>query len=290
MDLMDQEILKEFIIEANELLGNAEEDVLDIEDRSDKETVNRIFRAFHTVKGNAAMLGIDDVATLAHHAEDQLSKVRSGKTEPNKKMIDLLLKVIDSLKQLLEDARDSVPSMVNVEGLITKLDNIGQPEPALTGEPATKLVIPKNHTIRKPPEAGSLKLLVTEDDFTSRKLIKIMLSKYGEVDIAVNGTEAVEAVKLAFSTTPPNPYHMICMDIMMPELDGMEAVKQIRAIEKKNEVPLRGEQVIVMTTALNDPKTVIKALYKCGASSYLVKPIERDQLEKELKKHGLIKS
>lgn len=303
MSVIDQEIIDEFIIEANELLGNAEEDILSMEETSEKETVNRIFRAFHTVKGNASMIGLEEISTLAHHAEDTLTKVRSGVLTPDKEMIDILLKVIDTLKQLLEDARSGTLTDAGLMELIMELENINienvdvEAKPTITTEPAEPEPIPDPvpepaakpaPRVTKPLKPGELKILVTEDDFTSRKVIKLMLSRFGQVDIAVNGEEAIEAVNLSFESENPEPYDLICMDIMMPEVDGMEATKRIRKIEKDKGISLNNEAVIIMTTALNDPKTVIKSLYKCGATAYLVKPVQKKALEHELRKQGLI--
>lgn len=290
MNVIEQEIIDEFIIEANELLGNAEEDILAVEEIPEKETINRIFRAFHTVKGNASMIGLEEITTLAHHAEDTLTKVRSGVLVPGKKMIDLLLKVIDTLKQLLEDARSGTLTDADLMPLIMELEDINIEEADVeenAAKPAHTPVHTREHTPDS-PKTEPLKILVTEDDFTSRKVIKLMLSRYGQVDIAVNGEEAIEAVMLSFEGETPEPYDLICMDIMMPEVDGMEATKRIRKIEKEKGIPLFDEAVIIMTTALNDPKTVIKSLYKCGATSYLVKPVQKKALDIELQKLGLI--
>ncbi|MCP5052857.1 MAG: response regulator [bacterium] len=291
----DQEILNEFIIEANELLGVAEEDILEIEVSSDQEIVNRIFRAFHTVKGNAAMIGLDDLAALAHEAEDMLTKVRSGVLTPDKTMTDLLLKVVDSLKQLLEDAKGGVETSVDIKGVVAALKRAAKQEEK--GEPESQTGLQPEPEPEPPPEpapeavagkAESLKILVAEDDYTSRKIIRLMLSNYGHVDGVVNGEEAVDAFRASYESSPAEPYHLVCMDIMMPELDGMEAVKQIRAIERELGVSLVNECVIFMTTALDDPKTVIRSLYKSGATAYLVKPVNKEDLEKELHKQSLI--
>src|ERR1035437_6224900 len=75
-----------------------------------------------------------------------------------------------------------------------------------------------------------MKTLVVEDDFTSRLVLHTFLSRYGECHIAVNGKEAVEAFRCALETGLR--YDLICMDIMMPEMDGREAVKQVRALEE----------------------------------------------------------
>ncbi|MCX5814462.1 MAG: response regulator [Proteobacteria bacterium] len=131
-----------------------------------------------------------------------------------------------------------------------------------------------------------MKVLIAEDDFTCRKLMQGILSKYGECDIAINGEEAVEAFKVAW--TEGNPYDLICMDIMMPNMDGHEALAKIRGIEAEMGIVNSTEVKVIMTTALGDPKNVMKALYKEGATSYLIKPIGKQSLLGELSKFGLI--
>jgi two-component system chemotaxis response regulator CheY len=84
------------------------------------------------------------------------------------------------------------------------------------------------------------------------------------------------------------PYDLICMDIMMPELSGQDALRQIRHIEKQMGVPAGDEVKVFLTTALNGTGEVIDALYKGGASAYFVKPIHVDHFIKELKSAELI--
>ena len=83
-------------------------------------------------------------------------------------------------------------------------------------------------------------------------------------------------------------YELVCMDIMMPEMDGQEALKKIRALEKAKGVGTADESKVVMTTALDDPKNVVEAYYKGGATSYVPKPIDRQLFLQLLKNIGLI--
>ncbi|BBD08264.1 response regulator [Desulfovibrio ferrophilus] len=131
-----------------------------------------------------------------------------------------------------------------------------------------------------------MRFLVVEDDFTSRKLLQRILSPYGDVDVAVNGKEAVEAYEI--SLTNEAPYDLVCMDIMMPEMDGQEALKKIRQLEKNNGITSSNESKVIMTTALDDPKNVVEAYYKGGATSYVPKPIDRQLFLQLLKNIGLI--
>ncbi|MFW5486962.1 MAG: response regulator [Desulfovibrio sp.] len=131
-----------------------------------------------------------------------------------------------------------------------------------------------------------MRALIVEDDFTSRKLLQKILSPYMECDIAVNGQEAVDAFRMA--AEEGRPYDLITMDIMMPEMDGQGALKEIRAIERKTNTPSEKESKIVMTTALDDPKNVVEAYYKGGATSYVPKPIDKHMLLHLLQNLGLI--
>ena len=131
-----------------------------------------------------------------------------------------------------------------------------------------------------------MRVLVVEDDFTSRKLLQKIVSPYGEADIAVNGQESIEAFEAAFEEN--NPYDLVCMDIMMPEMDGQEALKKIRAIEKTKGIRNAEEVKVIMITALDDPKNVVEAYYKGGATSYVPKPIDRQLFLQLLRNLGLI--
>jgi two-component system chemotaxis response regulator CheY len=75
---------------------------------------------------------------------------------------------------------------------------------------------------------------------------------------------------------------------MMPEINGLQSVLSIREIEASMNMPLTRKVKVIMTTALDDPRTVMKALYESDANSYLVKPIRLQKLVDELRKLKLI--
>jgi len=131
-----------------------------------------------------------------------------------------------------------------------------------------------------------MKILIEEDDFTSRKFMLRFLSKYGECDITVDGTEAVEAFAMALDSN--EGYDLICLDIMMPGLDGYQALKKIREIEQEKLVPEDKAVKIIMTTALNEGKNVTKA-FDLGCTAYAGKPIDQDKFDHVLRKLELIR-
>ena len=130
-----------------------------------------------------------------------------------------------------------------------------------------------------------MKTLIAEDDFTSRLLLITLLKSYGQIDIAMNGKEAVEAVRLAIDAD--KPYDLICLDIMMPEMDGQQALKVIRTLEETHGILLSHGVKVVMTTALDDLKNV-GAAYHSLCDAYLTKPIHKAKLLEELRKLVLI--
>jgi two-component system, chemotaxis family, chemotaxis protein CheY len=132
-----------------------------------------------------------------------------------------------------------------------------------------------------------MKTLVVEDDFTNRLLLQEFLTLYGECHIAVTGQEAIDAFILAKKNN--NPYDLICMDIMLPGVDGHEALKQIREQEKNCNIYGSKEVKVLMISALNDPHNVMEAYYQGGANAYMVKPIDIAKLLEHLYSFGLVK-
>jgi two-component system chemotaxis response regulator CheY len=126
-----------------------------------------------------------------------------------------------------------------------------------------------------------MKCLIAEDHLMSRLILKELLSPDGDCDIAVNGQEAIDSFALAHESK--RPYEVIFMDIMMPFVDGLEALQCIRALEKKMGIPSQLAVKVIMTTALDDPRTVIKSFNECEADAYIVKPLSKQKLHKELR-------
>jgi two-component system chemotaxis response regulator CheY len=130
-----------------------------------------------------------------------------------------------------------------------------------------------------------MKILIAEDDFACRKYMLRFLSQYGECDITVDGLEAVEAFEMALDAN--EGYDLVCLDILMPGLDGYQALKSIRDLEKEREIDEENSSKIIMTTALNEGRNVTKA-FDLGCVAYAGKPIDQDKFLNVLKKLELL--
>ena len=131
-----------------------------------------------------------------------------------------------------------------------------------------------------------MRTLIVEDDFTCRLLLQEILKNYGPSHIALNGEEAVEAVRLTLEAN--EPYDLICLDIMMPKLNGHGALKHIRALEENKGIWSTGSGAkIVMTTALGDMKNACAA-FSGLCDAYLVKPIDKTKLLETLRQLRLL--
>ncbi|MCX4315159.1 MAG: response regulator [Lachnospiraceae bacterium] len=130
-----------------------------------------------------------------------------------------------------------------------------------------------------------MKILLAEDDFATRKAMVSFLSKYGECDVTVDGMEAVDAVLMALDEDAP--YDLICLDIMMPVMDGYQALIAIRKMEKQHNIPEERAAKVIMTTALNEEQNV-KMAFELGCTIYSGKPIDQARFEQALKKLNLI--
>ncbi len=130
-----------------------------------------------------------------------------------------------------------------------------------------------------------MKILLAEDDFVTRKFMVNFLSKYGECDVTVDGMEAVDAFMMALEAG--EPYDLVCLDIMMPVMDGYQALVGIRNLEKERGISEDNAVKVIMTTALNEERNVNMA-FELGCTVYSGKPIDQEKFEQVLTKLELI--
>lgn len=134
MDASLDNFKKKFIEEAVDLIDDLEKAVLELEDNTtDADIVQRIFRIMHTLKGNSSMFGFEQIDRFTHHMETIYDQVRSGEREVTQATLNVTLRSVDHLKNLLDEAgNESAALMKEQEALMQQMNAIieGRPVPA----------------------------------------------------------------------------------------------------------------------------------------------------------------
>src|SRR5438270_3497193 len=140
MSKEDDRARDEFTGEAEELLDTLSRDLVEFESQGRDvrpEVINKIFREVHSLKGLAGMLGFGEISELAHSLEDMLDRLRMGKIEITKELIDLLYDAVDSLNRLVIAVNDpSVGGLIDVTGLTRRIHQ------TVTRQPQRKAIDP----------------------------------------------------------------------------------------------------------------------------------------------------
>ena len=123
-----------------------------------------------------------------------------------------------------------------------------------------------------------MRILIAEDDHASRVLLQRFFSDYGDCDMAIDGIEALDAIILAHEDQ--EPYGLVCLDIMMPRLDGLKVLRKLREYETENK--LSWSKVLIIT-ALAEEKTRREAV-DAGCTAILSKPLDMEELELVLRR------
>jgi two-component system chemotaxis response regulator CheY len=130
-----------------------------------------------------------------------------------------------------------------------------------------------------------MRILVVEDDYISRRLLVRYLEPYGTCEEAVNGHEAIDAIRRALAAD--RYFDLICLDIMMPGMDGQQALVRLREMEAENGRPLGQGAKVIMTSAMEEHQYILQAL-NASADGYVVKPIQKQSFLATLKEAGLL--
>jgi two-component system chemotaxis response regulator CheY len=272
---LEQQLARDYLAECDERVAAIEADLVRIEAAgglAEFETVERLFRALRWIRGGASLLDLTKIGELARGMEDRLGLIRSHKLVATKARTTVLLPATDRLRRLVQKPESSNQSYINeILGALSIHDLYRQAPPAQLD--------------RTQNGAKHLRTLLAEDDVASQLLIQSFLSQHGECHVAMNGREAVQAFRNAMQHG--ERYDLICMDIMMPEMDGREAVRQIRALEVEFGILSTSGAKIVMTTAVDEVKEMIECFHEL-CDFYLTKPVDLAKLLEQMQAYRLV--
>jgi len=130
-----------------------------------------------------------------------------------------------------------------------------------------------------------MKILICDDHDTSRIVLSKYLARYGTCTLVDNGAEAITTY--AAAQRSGEPFSLVCIDILMPHMDGFNTLRSIRELEKAF-LPNGADKLkVIMVTALDDTDNIHQA-YSLGCDAYLMKPYTLQQVDDTLKTLGLI--
>ena len=136
--------------------------------------------------------------------------------------------------------------------------------------------------------AKKLRCLLVDDDPISLEIMANYLGPYGVCDRATNGKEALEQIR--HSIRGGNCYDLICLDIEMPELDGVRTLQEIRSLTGNDDYDWSGNSAkVIMISAINDIGAITRC-YQDKCWGYLFKPLQKRELLEKLEKLGLLRS
>lgn len=244
IDDADAELLREFLNESAEHLQNIEQGVLVLEDNpTDADTLNSIFRAFHTFKGGSGILNLTVIQTLAHQLESLLEEARSGRLAITSPVIELVLEGGDTLKKFTEEieARFSggkppgailVPTLHLLARIRAILE--GKPEPAAATTPV-------------PTSFSSDAHLEAE---TAQEISAASLLARNDAALPAPGVAAPAPVRAGASAVPVNPVDA------RPVKAGAAAAVKVDTNKLDSLVDLVGELVIAQSLVVQNPALV----------------------------------
>lgn len=131
-----------------------------------------------------------------------------------------------------------------------------------------------------------MKILIVDDEMVNRNLLEILIQPYGKTGVAADGKEAYEAIVSAHNQN--EPFDVVFLDIMMPEMDGHEVLKKVRKWEEKNLKYGYSDMKIVMVSALGMKEHILSS-FKEGCEFYIIKPVSRERIDDVMAKMGYTK-
>jgi two-component system chemotaxis response regulator CheY len=131
-----------------------------------------------------------------------------------------------------------------------------------------------------------LRVLIVEDEPVNREFLMLTLRGLGDCQAVDCGEDAVCAQQEALERD--QPFDVVFLDILLPGMNGLQALEQLRALEDRHGVPPDRRVPVIVTTGLDDDKAASRAFIHGQALAYMTKPFRASQIHEELSKLGLL--
>jgi two-component system chemotaxis sensor kinase CheA len=167
----DEEILQDFLIEAGEILESLSEQLVELEnDPHNADLLNSIFRGFHTVKGGAGFLGLNELVDVCHGAENIFDLLRTGQRSVTPELMDVILQSLDTVNDMFALVQAREPLQAADEHLLAELHRLSKPDSddVVTSEPEPEITTPEpaeNVTAEANSESANNSDEMSEEEF-----------------------------------------------------------------------------------------------------------------------------
>lgn len=152
----DEEILQDFLVEAGEILEQLSEQLVELENDVDNaDLLNAIFRGFHTVKGGAGFLALNELVDVCHGAENIFDLLRNGQRTVNADLMDTILSALDTVNEMFDLVKAREPLESADPELLAELHRLSQPEGQETAAPVPEISVPEPVATPVPQEVTS---------------------------------------------------------------------------------------------------------------------------------------
>ncbi|MBU2893213.1 chemotaxis protein CheA [Colwellia sp. D2M02] len=144
----DEEILQDFLVEAGEILESLSEELVELENDVDNSgLLNSIFRGFHTVKGGAGFLSLNELVEVCHGAENIFDLLRTGQRRVNPELMDTILSALDTVNDMFALVQNSQPLIPADPQLLAELHRLSTPDSAGAADPAPVEAVVEDATV-----------------------------------------------------------------------------------------------------------------------------------------------
>lgn len=212
MSTYDNETIQEFMIEAGELLDSAETELLNAEKKQSSTFYDSAFRAFHSIKGGAGMLSLEQLQSHMHKLENQWTHLK-GKTQLEKSESEYFLSAIDAGRKILK-------------GENIQFDYSGPKTTSAPPQMQSPAPTPTSAATSSSPEASidatKCHIFIIDDEPQVLDIVEDSLSEEG---FKITKFENPEMFLEAIKTQTPD---VVVTDFKMPKLSGLDVLKAVR--------------------------------------------------------------
>ena len=209
MEEIQEELMKEYVLDANEHIETIENLVVTLEREKalKKHEIDELFRAYHTIKGNSALVDLNDIRDLSHIVEAMIGEIRNGDMAMSPEVADIILNSVDMIKKMVAEITAAGKTSTDPKGFIDYIKRfrdeykkvvIPDAKPAVATQAAAKMRVRSTDTLAifEMPEtfSGNMKgdFLAELRKFQQRGLLKFVFSYKNTKSIAEDGVELVE--------------------------------------------------------------------------------------------------